>query len=96
MQSSTHCIERIRVDTCADDGMPAGSRPGVCVWTSRLSATHYRPETGNFTGNLKIIASLELNAFITTSLAVCVGTVRRVEWPPKFTMPKTRPLATKF
>ena len=24
MQSSTHCIARIRVDTCAHDGMPAG------------------------------------------------------------------------
>ena len=51
MQSSTHCIARIRVDTCAHDGMPAGQpasqghHRNVCVWTSRLSGAHYRPET---------------------------------------------------
>ena len=41
-------IERIRIDTCADDGMPAG-RTGhhwnARVWTSRLSGAHYGPET---------------------------------------------------
>ena len=40
-------IERIRIDTCADDGMPTG-RPyhwNARVWTSRLSGAHYGPET---------------------------------------------------
>ena len=39
---------RIRIDTCADDGMPAG-RTGhgwnARVWISRLSGAHYGQET---------------------------------------------------
>ena len=40
------CIERIRIDTCAEC-RPAGQghHRNVCVWTSRLSGAHYRPET---------------------------------------------------
>ena len=40
------CIERIRIDTCAQC-RPAGQghHRNVCVWTSRLSGAHYRPET---------------------------------------------------
>ena len=53
MQSSslnanqTQCIERIRIDTCAHDAMldGQGHHRNVCVWTSRLSGPHYRPET---------------------------------------------------
>ena len=40
-------IERIRIDTCADDGMPTGRSYdwNARVWTSRLSGAHYGPET---------------------------------------------------
>ena len=38
---------RIRIDTCAHDATPDGQghHRNVCVWTSRLSGAHYRPET---------------------------------------------------
>ena len=52
MQSSSnwvlYCIKWTRIDTCADDGMPAyrtGHRWNARAWTSRLSGAHYGSET---------------------------------------------------